>query len=520
MKSKALSTQQIYLIALGLLLGVGLVALVLWLNWSKPSRNLTLLATGDIMLAREVENRVLRADDFTAPFEFATELIRSADLAFANLETPLFPGPMTAAYHMIFRADPRFALALKQVGWDVFSLSNNHAGDAGQPGLNQTLDELERVGIKTVGTGKTAEAARQPLVIEKNGLKIAYLAYTDKAISNFKGETVNFMSIENLKADLKTVRPRADLVIVSMHAGVEYQNVTPSQKQVEFAHTAIEYGADLVLGHHPHVLQPIEEYQGKLIFYSLGNFVFDQMQFEATREAVLVKFHFNNRKLDSLEFFPYVIYDYYLPKPVEGKQASKILNRLSSKIHLQPELTWQAGEIQVQSKWVYELAGSNFQSDLNANGQLETYNLAEGQVTVSENEQVLWQSPAEYKVDHMTHGDLNHDGKEDLILTLWKEGSYGPSQPFWIKERDESYAQHLFFYTWDGDQLQLSWGSSNLEAPLTYLNARDLDQDGKTDLIAGESTYTDPEQAQRVLLLKFKHWNLFVEQATDLQVSL
>lgn len=513
---KKLSLNKKYLFLLSLVLGLGLVAILLWRTYFQPSRSITLLATGDIMLAREVENRVLRANDFKAPFQFATGIIKSADLAFANLETPLFPGPMVQAYHMIFRADPRFALALKQVGWDVFSLANNHAGDAGQGGLDRTLDELEKAGIKTVGTGKSSEQAAKPLILEKNGLKMAFLAYTDKGISNFKGETVNFMNLGKLREDITNIRSQVDLVIVSMHAGVEYENLKPSRQQIEFAHAAIDAGADLVLGHHPHVLQPIEEYQGKLIFYSLGNFVFDQMQSEPTREAVLVKFHFNKRKLDALEFFPYLIHDYYLPKPVEGQQATKILSRLSPKIHLQPELASQDGKRQVESKWVYELGGVNFQADLNNNGQVEKYNLVDGRVTVTENEQVLWQSPLEYKVDHMTHGDLNHDGQEDLILTLWKEGSYGLSQPFWIKERDTSFAQHLFFYTWKEDKLQLSWGSSNLEAPLTYLSARDIDEDGKTDLVAGESTYTDPEQVQRVLLLKFKHWNFFVEESAIL----
>lgn len=159
------------------------------------------------------------------------------------------------------------------------NLANNHALDQGEDGLKTTKNLLTQIGIASTGAGETTEEAWMPTIIEKNGIKIAfigasYTSYNDDG-SRRSPLVARMQDTDKLISALQEAKKKADIVVVTMHAGVEYtRNPTPLQET--FAHTAIDHGADIVIGAHPHWIQKIENYQGKYIFYSLGNFVFDQ----------------------------------------------------------------------------------------------------------------------------------------------------------------------------------------------------------------------------------------------------
>jgi poly-gamma-glutamate synthesis protein (capsule biosynthesis protein) len=197
-----------------------------------------------------------------------------------NLESPFSDRGAVVEHGMIFKAEPEMIAALELAGIDVVSTANNHARDQGAHGVEFTLDWLERHKIAAAGTGKSAEQAHAGVVIESNGLRFGFLAYTyDQSNGNHADtdDRVAVMDIPRMREDVARLAGRTDVIIVSMHAGIEYSPKFNAQ-QVAFAHAAVDAGAKVVVGHHPHVTEPWERYGQGAIFYSLGNLVFDQFQ--------------------------------------------------------------------------------------------------------------------------------------------------------------------------------------------------------------------------------------------------
>ncbi len=222
-------------------------------------------------------------------FEKVAQDLSAADITFANLETPVDHMRATAGYPE-FNARPELLTALKQTGIDVVSLANNHAFDAGAKGLLRTLQNTEAAGIVVVGAGRTRDKSLAPVYLSSQGVTTAFLAYTygtNGGLPKRKGApVVNILragSREDLAAaivQVKEARAHADLVVVSLHWGDEYK-LAPTPWQRQAAGELVEAGADIILGHHPHVLQPIESYRtvdgrDTLIAYSLGNFISTQ----------------------------------------------------------------------------------------------------------------------------------------------------------------------------------------------------------------------------------------------------
>ncbi len=255
----------------------------------------TLAAVGDVMLARSIGGRV---SDGGAGEIFAGVggLLAEADLAFANVECAISDLGSPANKGYTFEAPPGSVEALLDAGIDVVSQANNHALDFGPDALLDTGTRLTAAGIAVAGSGANSTAARTPALVERRGVTFAFLAYVDTAAegsynrANWEATSdragVAWASAEAIAEDVVAAKKLADVVIVSMHAGVEYAE-TPTEVQRLYAETAIDAGATLVLGAHPHVLQPVEEYGGGLIAYSLGNFVFDGFEGEANTTAIL-----------------------------------------------------------------------------------------------------------------------------------------------------------------------------------------------------------------------------------------
>ena len=261
------------------------------------SPEVRIAACGDIMMDRGVAEAMGQLGA-SWPFSGSSGLLSQADIAFANLETSVSDGGFRISGKGIwFRSRPEHLQLLKDAGIDIVSVANNHILDYGLAALTDTLAHLDSQGIRHVGAGDDLKEARQGAVLEANGLKVGFVAYSDFH-DIFWSFTERFTfaatgsragmapAISPLMAeDVKRLKKAADFVVVSVHWGQEYMRF-PDSLQVDRAHALVDAGADLVLGHHPHVLQPVECYKGALIFYSLGNFVFDQQGKKETESMI------------------------------------------------------------------------------------------------------------------------------------------------------------------------------------------------------------------------------------------
>jgi poly-gamma-glutamate capsule biosynthesis protein CapA/YwtB (metallophosphatase superfamily) len=267
-------------------------------SWHAPARapapeerELTLLFVGDVMLSRGVGARMKAKDDWNLPFEEVADTLRSADLRFCNLECPISDRGHNLHHLYSFRADPLALEGLKAAGFNVVSQANNHSDDWGLAALLDSLERLRAAGIHPVGAGQNALEAHYPVVVNVSGLRVAFLAYVEidpkEATAGVDRPGVAWLDPPQVLADIRFARALADLIIVCPHWGVEYA-LKPTRDQVEFAHRMIDAGADLIVGSHPHVVQPLETYHERWIAYSLGNFVFDQKN-AATHRGLMLK---------------------------------------------------------------------------------------------------------------------------------------------------------------------------------------------------------------------------------------
>lgn len=280
----------------------------------------SILVTGDIIPARSVNSQVLRHNDFTWPYLFTKDITKNADITFADLETPLIQNCPVTNEGMIFCGDAKNIEGLVYAGVDVVSMGNNHAGNWGKQGVDETVSHLKNKGI--LATGLTDSNL---IIIEKNNVTFAFLGFNDISTPQ---PGVASATEENIKKDIKTAQEQADYVIVQFHWGAEYRD-TPDERQIYLGRFAVDNGADLVIGNHPHWIQPLEIYKGKVITYAHGNYIFDQMWSQETREGVLGKYIFYKNQLIDIEFTPIQIDDYGQAKVVEDiNQKQKILQKL------------------------------------------------------------------------------------------------------------------------------------------------------------------------------------------------
>ena len=259
-------------------------------------------------------------------------VIAGADLAFANLESPLSNlGSKQAWKDVTFRGDPRLASALGWAGFDVVTMANNHAMDCTASALLDTIKRMNKAGVKVVGAGKNAAAAHKPAIITtKQGIKVAFLGYSDILPMGYTagsgpGIAAGRSDMARVKADIRAARRRADFVVVAFHWGIEYQQ-PPTQEQKNEARAAINDGADLVMSHHPHVLEGLEAYHGGLVCYSFGDLVFDHMSRE-TGETILLRCVVSAKKITA-KLIPVYANASGIPSVQHGSSAAAILGRM------------------------------------------------------------------------------------------------------------------------------------------------------------------------------------------------
>ncbi len=273
-------------------------------------------AVGDVLMHAAVKNaaadhgRRSDVDGYAWLWSPITDLLASTDLTFANLETPVAPRTGQETRSFVFNAAPATVVALRRSGVNVLSVANNHMLDQGRPGLEETVAELDRLGVPYVGIGESGREAG-PRVVTVRGIRIAFLAYSrffnqsgnDCPAGRRRCLQASLLDPDRAVADVRAAAADSDAVVVSLHWGDEYAS-QPRTEDVALAHRLVDAGALVILGHHPHVLQPVELYRRAdgttaLIAYSLGNFVSNQSrnyehavtpaQVGATRDGALLR---------------------------------------------------------------------------------------------------------------------------------------------------------------------------------------------------------------------------------------
>jgi poly-gamma-glutamate synthesis protein (capsule biosynthesis protein) len=263
------------------------------------------------------------------PFAALAPELRRADVVFGNLECPLSARGRRMANDCAYRGEPRFAARLAEAGFRVLSLANNHAFDYGETALLDTLGTLASHGLAGVGAGPSLSAARAPAWVEAGGLRLAFLAYSlvgpEWAYAGPDECGVAPLNPLVVQQDIERVRPEADLVLLSLHWGVELAPL-PTPRQAQLARHFIDLGADAVLGHHAHVPGSIEIYRGRPILYSLGNFCFGH-DHDTWGHDMLVRLDFEGARLRALEVVP--VRGRWQPAPVNGQPAEAFHRHLT-----------------------------------------------------------------------------------------------------------------------------------------------------------------------------------------------
>lgn len=294
----------------------------------------TLAAAGDMMFSRGVAATSISQGDYRYPFLKVAPILRRATLAMANLEGPLSD---RGKQLNMFRGDPRFLEGIQYAGIDLVSLANNHIMDYGTVAFLDTMERLTAAGVMYVGAGTNLTKARQGRLLNLGGVKVGFLAYTElgpgftytrapqhwAATPELPGVTP--ARPDYLSEDIARLKTQADLVVVSIHWGQEYAHY-PTAKQQYLGKSALAAGADLVLGHHPHVIQGLAVTEEGIIAYSLGNFIFDQKP-DATRQGLLLEAAGDRLGIRQLRCTPLVIASEQ-PQVAEGDTARRIMKLL------------------------------------------------------------------------------------------------------------------------------------------------------------------------------------------------
>ena len=298
----------------------------------------TLAAVGDIMLGRRVGDR--HRDDPGAPLMPLAKRLAAAEITVGNFESTLSGDGSPTQGGDSFAASPRVTTGLRVAGFDLMSLANNHVGDYGDRALRQTLSRFDTAGIMTVGAGRNLTAARRPVILERDGVRIGFLAVdsigeTPAATTTRAGTNrlnmpprtgpLNRSQLQRISSDIRALSQRVDVAIVLTHWGTQYTHRPESSQRVA-ARAFADAGADLVIGGHPHWVQGLEMAGSAVVVHSLGNFIFD-MDFQTkTREGIFLEIVLWDGAVKAVEPVPYLIDNAFTPRLIKGNRAQSILS--------------------------------------------------------------------------------------------------------------------------------------------------------------------------------------------------
>ena len=307
---------------------------------NQHDKYLHVMAVGDIMLGRGVAKSLMENGlGYLHPFTEVFDFLKGADILFGNLEHPITDRQksLDKEHKYILKSGSEAIQGIHYAGFNILSLANNHIMDYYAEGLDDTIRILDDNKISYTGAEKDLIDARKPAIIEKKGVKVAFLAYTDFAEIKYQGNPplcfaadigkpgVAPLRPEFILEDIQEIREKADILIISLHWGKE-DTFQISEQQKELARKLCDTGADIILGHHPHWFQGIEIYNGKPIVYSLGNFIFDQPGQES-KESFILDFTYQGAELTGITAIPVQIMNNYRIVPQKGDKAKEMLER-------------------------------------------------------------------------------------------------------------------------------------------------------------------------------------------------
>ncbi|GKU79891.1 CapA family protein [Paenibacillus sp. L3-i20] len=300
----------------------------------EADKRVTLSFVGDL-LPGEYVTPFMTQHGYGFPYEKAMLYLSEPDLLAGNLELPITKrGTPLVGNKYVYKGLPEALPALRDAGFDVFSLANNHALDQGVEGMVDTITHLDEAGISHMGTGNNDTEAFAPVIKEVKGIKVAYIGVSNvipfaeqKADKNVAGIAETYET-KRAAAAIESAKKQADIVVVMVHWG-EMETDQPKPYQKNNARIYIDAGADLVIGSHPHVLQGFETYKGKWIAYSLGNFVFTNYPKGALAETGVLDASCTKEADCKLSFNPMIVTEVQ-PTPLEGEDAKALLDRLTS----------------------------------------------------------------------------------------------------------------------------------------------------------------------------------------------
>lgn len=328
---------------------------------ASEAREHSLLFTGDIMPWERMAE-LLQLYGVGYPYANVLPLLRSADVTIGNLEGPVAVKARRRDYDYSYKVPPQTLAGLRDAGFDLMNLANNHSLDCGQEGLGETIANLQAARIRHFGAGENILAAAEPALIELNGTRIALVAaicpetyYDDWEDAQAPGDYERLLAIMRERLGATEQRPglviatpqslrwlvqravqQADLVVANIHCGIRYHR-QPSARQRQLAQCAVDAGADLVVGHHAHIWQPVELYRDVPIVYGLGNFAFGSGN-SCADEGMLLRVVLDRGAFTRLDFFPLYTRNRdsnvnYQAKALAGGAAANVIARLGALSH-------------------------------------------------------------------------------------------------------------------------------------------------------------------------------------------
>lgn len=317
---------------------------------SKPKDNgpaketkITFAAVGDMMISRGVARTIDReGGDPLVIFSGMKDIFTATDFNFGNLESPVSGNDTRVGKGLVFNARKKDIDGLVKYNFKIVNLANNHALDQGTAGLTYTQQFLKEKGIEFVGVGANRDEAWKHKIVDVKGVKVGFIGASYSSINDNGSVRNEFVArideVDRLKASVQKARAESDYVVVTMHAGIEYVR-NPHQPQIDFARAAIDAGADIVIGAHPHWIQTFEKYKDKYIFYSLGNFIFDQLPQDRKEGLVLNITLAKNEggtldkpqtKSEKIEMIPVLIERMGVPRPATEAEAKVIFRKFNA----------------------------------------------------------------------------------------------------------------------------------------------------------------------------------------------
>ncbi|MBK9709971.1 MAG: CapA family protein [Kouleothrix sp.] len=468
-----------------------------------------LRATGDVMLGRTIAEIAARRG-LGYPLGQAQPLL-DGDLAVGNLESPLTDRrePLRAGPYRL-PAPASLAGRLASAGFDALSLANNHALDVGPDGLRDAAETLRAAGIAPLGVAAGA-GAREPTILRAGGLRVALLAFN--AVPDPEDQPDEGLGWgrawldDDALAAVRQARASADAVVVLAHWGVEYAP-EPSARQRDWAARLVAAGADLVLGAHPHVLQPIAPVasggRAGVVAYSLGNFVFDQAFSRETSSGAVLRVLLDSQGVALVAAAPVEIVAGE-PRPLapDTPAAQEILRPLAGGSVLSA-WSWDgqtAKALDVPPGTRLSERPARVLADLRGDGRpllatLDGQGLAELHDGNGVGAPVVWRNEdPSWRVTRIDAGDLDDDGRIEVVLLLWEPDAGG--QP----------RSHPFLVGWRGGRYRVVWGGGATAVPIQDLAAGDLDGDGRYELVVLEGGQAPGDSAESVSIWRWGGWS-------------